>query len=154
MNILLTKDQKGVFKSRPGDSKGPLLYFTMTSIVYVYYEGLLMKSRNLSFLWFFLRISFYGKFGLKIETHRLPLCVPSPFNSSTHIFTIFWIVVNYDRHVNFLRISFYAKFGLKISTHRLPLCVPSPFKLPCSRIPVPFTVRRPESELPLQPDLR
>ena len=102
----------------------------------------------------FLRISFYGKFGLKIYTHRLPLCVPSPFNSSTHIFTIFWIVVNYDRHVNFLRISFYAKFGLKICTHRLPLCVPSPFKLPCSRIPVPFTVRRPESELPLQPDLR
>ena len=38
------------------------------------------------------------------------------------------------------------------STHRFPLCVPTPFKLPCSRIPVPFTVRRPESELRLQPD--
>ena len=40
------------------------------------------------------------------------------------------------------------------STHRFPLCVPTPFKLPCSRIPVPFTVRRPESELRLQPDLK
>jgi len=27
-----------------------------------------------------------------------------------------------------------------------------PFKLPCSRITVPFTIRRPESEVPLQPD--
>ena len=44
---------------------------------------------------------------------------------------------------------------LKITyANRFPLCVPSPFKLPCSRITVPFTVRRPESELPLQPDLR
>ena len=83
-------------------SSSYMLYFTMTSIVYVYYEGLLMKSRNLSFLWFFLRISFYGKFGLKIYTHRLPLCVPSPFT------------------------------------------------LHCLRIPVPFTVRRPESEMPLR----
>ena len=40
------------------------------------------------------------------------------------------------------------------STHIFPLCVPTPFKLPCSRIPVPFTVRRPESELRLQPDLK
>ena len=40
------------------------------------------------------------------------------------------------------------------STHRFALCVPTPFKLPCSRIPVPFTVRRPESELRLQPDLK
>ena len=31
--------------------------------------------------------------------------------------------------------------------------MPSPFKLPCSRIPVPFTVRRPDSERHLQPDL-
>ena len=83
---------------------------------------------------------FYGKFGLKIETHRLPLCVPSPFNSSTHIFTIFWIVVNYDRHVNFLRISFYGKFGVRIETYRLPLCVPSPFKqiTPMRALPLQF----------------
>ena len=44
--------------------------------------------------------------------------------------------------------------GQFVITHNLPLCVPSPFKLPCSRIAVPFTVRRPESEVPLQPDLK
>ena len=144
-----------LFKSRPGDSKGPLIFVCGSgefSLAKSHRTLDKMKSRNLSFLWFFLRISFYGKFGLKIYTHRLPLCVPSPFNSSTHIFTIFWIVVNYDRHVNFLRISFYAKFGLKICTHRLPLCVPSPFKLPCSRIPVPSTNRKPIRSVPLQPN--
>ena len=30
----------------------------------------------------------------------------------------------------------------------------TPLKLPCSRITVPFTIRRPESEVPLQPDPR
>ena len=37
-------------------------------------------------------------------------------------------------------------------TNRFPVCVATPFKLPCSRITVPFTIRRPESEVPLQPD--
>ena len=32
-------------------------------------------------------------------------------------------------------------------------CVPSPFKLPCSRIPVPSTNRKPARVVSLQPDL-
>ena len=37
-------------------------------------------------------------------------------------------------------------------TNRFTVCVATPFKLPCSRITVPFTIRRPESGVPLQPD--
>ena len=53
-------------------------------------------------------------------------------------------MVNYDRRVRIWdNLGIYAQ----ISPMRA-----LPFKLPCSRILVPFTVRRPETELRLQPD--
>ena len=69
-------------------------------------------------------------------TNRFPLCVATPLPEMCEMLN---------------KITGWQILTIFV-TNRFPVCVATPFKLPCSRITVPFTIRRPESEVPLQPD--
>ena len=69
-------------------------------------------------------------------TNRFPLCVATPLPEMCEMLN---------------KITGWQILTIFV-TNRFPVCVATPFKLPCSRITVPFTIRRPESEVPLQRD--